>query len=612
MTDARDEPTSAADPVPTSVPRSIWIPLAFVVLSLLALVGVPVYHGQQMASVQEELVTVLDPARDLSGRLEVALAEQMASVQAFLLSGEGRFRQRYRSAREREQALYDSLYALAGEMELRVRERMLRLWSQSARWHVHHIPLMSEAVGTGRVRTLFPEEQRLYEQLMASSGRLQEIIAGETADARRRMERARTRQIWITAALVALALAATGAVGYLGWRMTALFRLGERRRTEAVAARREIDAVLAATGDGVMGIDLEGRCTFVNGAGAELLGMPGRRLLGRRIHEVIHHSRADGEPYPPDDCPVLGSLETGREILRNDEILWRPDGSSFPARISVRPMVDGRDVNGVVLTFTDLTEIRETERALREAVRAREEVVGVVSHDLRGPLATVASAAELLLELDFPEEKREEHLRAIARSAERMRGLVRDLLDVSRMEAAGVAVDPRPVAARVLLEEAADVTRDLARDRELEVACRAGRELPAVRADRDRIRQVFSNLAANAVRFTPSGGRITLRARRDGGEVVFGVDDTGPGIPEEEREHLFDRFWKRDRSEREGAGLGLAIVRGIVEAHGGRVWVEGGAGEGARFRFTLSVAPGPGGQGEGRRLAEPEREPRGA
>lgn len=608
MTDVTDDaiPTEP-DRRTASVPRSIWFLLAFVVLSLLALVVVPVYHGRQIAAVENQLATVLEPARNLSGRLKVAQAEQMASLQAFLLSGEGRFRQRYRSARERERVVYDSLYALTGEMELSVRERMLRLWSQSARWHVHHIPLMSESVDGGQVRTLLPEEQRLYDELVVASDRLQEEIARETAQARRRTERARTRQIWITAGLVGLALAATGAVGFLGWKTATLFRLGERRRREAVAARREIDAVLAATGDGVMGIDLEGRCTFVNGAGAELLGMPSRRLLGRRVHGLVHHSRPDGDPYPPDECPVLESLETGREIRRNDEVLWRPDGSSFPVRMTVRPMVDGRSVNGVVLTFADLTEIRETERALRQAVRAREEVVGVVSHDLRNPLATVASAAELLLELDFPEEKRNEHLRAIARSAERMRSLVGDLLDVNRIEAGGLAVDPRPVPARDLLDDAAEVARDLVGDRDLEVKRRVDGELPEVRADRDRVRQVFSNLVGNAVRFTPPGGRITLRARREGHTVVCGVDDTGPGIPEEEREHLFDRFWKRDRSEREGAGLGLAIVQGIVEAHGGRVWVESQPGEGARFRFTLTVASEPGRRG-GRRLAEAERE----
>ena len=587
-----ETPGSPSEEEPPRIPRSIWVPLGFTGLVLLALVLLPIHHAWEMASIESELSEVLEPARALSARLQLAQAEQMAALQAFLLSREGRFRQRYREARDREETVYDSLYALAGDMELSVRERMVRLWSQSARWHVHHLPLLNERVGGDEFRSLLPEEQRLYDDVVTASRRLRQAIAREADAVRRRMDRARTNQIWIASTLVALALAATGSVGFLGWKMTSLFRLGERRRRDAVRARREIDAVLDATGDGVLGIDHDGRCTFLNDAGAQLLGIPSRRLLGARVHDAIHHTRPDGNPYPAEECPIFRSLETGEDVRSTDEILWRPDGTCFPVQISVRPMIDGREVKGVVLTFADLTEIRETEEALRQAVRAREEVVAVVSHDLRNPLATMTSAAELLLEIDLPEERRREHLEAIARSGDRMSRLIRDLLDVARIEAGGLSVDPSPVSAEALLREAEEMAVPMAREQELTVERRTDGELPRVLADRDRVLQVFSNLVGNAVRFTPPGGTITLRARSDGDEVVWGVDDTGPGIPPEDRAHLFDRFWQVDRSDREGAGLGLAIVRGIAEAHGGRVWEEGEPGKGARFRFTLEAAAG--------------------
>ncbi len=591
MADRQTDPTDPERELEGGgAPRSIWISLGFIILSLLALVVVPVYHGERIAALQEELYEVLQPARELSSRLELAQSEQLSSLQAFLLSGDGQFRNRYRRARDREAEVFESLHALSGQLDLSVRERMVRLWSQSARWHVDHLPLVSGEVGPSEFRVLLPDEQRRYDELVSASRDLREMLTREISRAHQRIERARTRQIWMTAGLVGLALAATVTVGFLGRKMAKLFHLGERRRSEAVDARREIDAVLAATGDGVMGIDLEGRCTFLNGAGSELLGVPTRRLMGRHIHELIHHSRPDGSAYPAAECPVLLSLETGRPVRRMDEVLWRPDGTSFPAQLSVRPMVDGLEVKGVVLTFTDLTEIRETEMALRQAVRARDEVVAVVSHDLRNPLATISAASELLQKLDVPRERQREHLEAIGRSAERMGRLIDDLLDVAAIEAGGMAVNMDPVPAETLLDDALQMARPLVRDRAVELKCDADGQLPPVDADRDRILQVFSNLVGNAVRFTPEGGCITLSARRENGEVVWGVEDTGPGIPAEDQEHLFDRFWKVDRSDREGAGLGLAIVKGIVEAHGGSVWVESTPGEGARFHFTLALS----------------------
>lgn len=574
------------------IPRSAWLPLGFIVVVLLAMVVVPVYHARQVAEVNQELVGVLEPAREYAHRLVLAQSEQMATLQAFLLSGEGRFRQQYRTARMTEEAVYDSLSALSGEMDLNVQERMARLWSLSTRWHVGHAPVIDGTMDRDEYEAVLAQEQQSYEQVIAASRALQEAIADEVRSARARVEETWDQQIGVTIGLVVLALGATGAVGFLGWQMGSLFRLGQRRREEAVEARREIDAVLAATGDGVMGLDMEGRCTFLNRAGEELLGIPARRMMGRPVHDLIHHSRPDGEAHPPEECPVLRSLETGREVTATQDVLWRPDGSSFPAQLSVRPLVDGLEVRGAVLTFTDLTEIRKTEEALRKAVRARDEVVAVVSHDLRNPLSTISSASELLLELeDLPREKQVEHLGAIGRAAGRMGRLIEDLLDVASIEAGALSVDLQLETPEDLIREAGDIAGRLSDEKRIDLVLDVEEGLPPVLADRDRILQVFSNLVGNAVRFTPEEGRIVLRAAREGGGVVLDVQDSGPGIPEDVRKHVFDRFWKVDRLDRDGAGLGLAIVKGIVEAHGGRVWVEDAPGSGARFRFSLPVAP---------------------
>ncbi|MFW6199657.1 MAG: hypothetical protein ACOC8K_03705, partial [Gemmatimonadota bacterium] len=150
------------------LPRSVWLPLGFVVVTLLAMVVVPVYHARQVAEVDQELVSVLEPAREYAQHLVLAQSEQMASLQAFLLSGEGRFRQRYRAARATEEAVFDSLSILAGRMDLDVRERMARLWSLSIRWHLGHAPVLGGTMGRDAYEAILAQEQQSYERVRAA------------------------------------------------------------------------------------------------------------------------------------------------------------------------------------------------------------------------------------------------------------------------------------------------------------------------------------------------------------------------------------------------------------------------------------------------------------
>lgn len=265
----------------------------------------------------------------------------------------------------------------------------------------------------------------------------------------------------------------------------------------------------------------------------------------------------------------------------------------------------GGDDESILLAIEDVTERKraeeERERLLgrertakeeaEQAVRVREQVLSIVSHDLRSPLHVISAAAELLRMLP-PEERGEaeaDPLRTIARSVQRMDRLIRDLLDISRIEAGRFSVERAPVDLTSLLEEACEALRPQAEKEALELECLVPEDLPPISADRGRIFQVLENLIGNAVKFTPERGRITVRAQATDGEVQCSVSDTGPGMAEEEREHLFDPFWRgRDRPA-EGAGLGLSISKGIVEAHGGKISVESKVGEGSRFDFTVPI-----------------------
>ncbi|MDQ3997322.1 MAG: ATP-binding protein [Gemmatimonadota bacterium] len=225
----------------------------------------------------------------------------------------------------------------------------------------------------------------------------------------------------------------------------------------------------------------------------------------------------------------------------------------------------------------------------QQATQARDEMLAVVAHDLRNPLNTVSMSCSLLLESASRSERptEQKQLTIMRRATERMNRLIHDLLDVKRIEQGRLAVDPRPETMGAIIRDAVDMLRPLAEAQGLELASEIPDDLPKVLADPPRVQQVLSNLVGNAIKFTPRGGRITLRARLDSAEVRLAVIDTGPGIPPDQLPHVFGRFWQARTSDARGIGLGLAIARGIVEAHRGRIWVESRPGEGSTFYFTL-------------------------
>jgi PAS domain S-box-containing protein len=223
----------------------------------------------------------------------------------------------------------------------------------------------------------------------------------------------------------------------------------------------------------------------------------------------------------------------------------------------------------------------------QQATRARDDVLAVVAHDLRNPLNTVTMAVSLMLETTPPERVEERRqVEIVRRAADRMNRMIQDLLDVKRMESGRLTTDLQPELPATLINDMIDMLRPLAAGSTIRLEADIEDNLPPVLADAARIQQVLSNLVGNAVKFTPRSGRITICAEHIDGEVRFGVIDTGPGIPAEQLPHIFGRFWQA-KSDHRGIGLGLAIAKGIVEAHNGRIWVESHVGLGSTFYFTL-------------------------
>jgi PAS domain S-box-containing protein len=232
-------------------------------------------------------------------------------------------------------------------------------------------------------------------------------------------------------------------------------------------------------------------------------------------------------------------------------------------------------------------------RNAQSAIAARDDLLAVVSHDLGNPLSAIRIGTSLLLNTIPREEQQSggwKHLEFIRQSALQMESLINDLLDVKRLDAGKVALHVRDLRVRQVVGEVMEVFEPIAREREQDLQSHCDDALPPIAADAQRIVQVLSNLVSNALKFTPTGGRVAVHARHASEYVLFSVSDTGPGLPTDDLPHVFDRFWQAQKEGRKGLGLGLAIARGLVEAHGGRIWVESELGSGATFLFTIPVA----------------------
>ncbi|MDF2697251.1 MAG: sensor hybrid histidine kinase [Labilithrix sp.] len=271
-----------------------------------------------------------------------------------------------------------------------------------------------------------------------------------------------------------------------------------------------------------------------------------------------------------------------RVLAADGRIVW------FRTSVSVVRDPGGRaELHGV---SADVTALKQAEEEARSATRARDEMLAVVSHDLRNPLTSITLGAERLrgAELD---EALEKVVDIIFRGAKRMERLVGDLVDFEQIRLKRLRVLKRPLSTAALIAEVAELLEPIAREKSVRLEVAAG-ETVDVLCDRERILQVFSNLIGNAIKFSPEGRAVKVAGRRMGNVVRFEVTDNGPGMPADQLPHVFERYWQAETSRPAGVGLGLglAISKGIVEAHGGRIGVESESGKGSTFFFTVPVA----------------------
>jgi PAS domain S-box-containing protein len=366
----------------------------------------------------------------------------------------------------------------------------------------------------------------------------------------------------------------------------------QQQRTSQTHDREQLrrsDSVLNAAADGIVGINALGTIKIANPAAACMLGYAPEELYGRGLHGLIHHTRPDGTPYPMDECPTYASLSDGEIHLCDADVYWRKDGTSFPVEYTSTPIVEDGRTSGAVVIFRDITDRREAERL-------KDQFTSVVSHELRTPLTSIRASLGLLESgaLGPLPERGRRMVQIAVSNTDRLVRLINDMLDLERIDSSSGAMRHERCDAAELTTSAVEAVRPMATEAGVILVSEAR---PAVFAgDVDRLVQTLTNLIANAVKFSPPGGRVRITTERSETEILFRVIDEGRGIPADKLERIFERFEQvvsSDARQKGGTGLGLAICRSIVERHAGRIWADSTPGHGATVSFVIPVAREP-------------------
>ena len=629
-------------------PESTWttvVPVVFIIVSLLSLVLLPVIVSRKTAGIRDEISRLAEPARRSANQIQMDLSAELDKIIAWQVTGQDNYRRDYFELIRRQEANRRVLERLLPLLDDDLGRDLSALFVHTSRWHaaVARGELMRRNLPAEVFLTRVYEDHPAYEKSLMAASALEMELQSRIEDRLKRIRQTERLNFSLTLILTLLALTSALLVAGLGRQMRLLASEATRRRQDAEREANEARAAREAAERE------ERRAAFLGAAGQELAASLDyqqtiatlARLIVPNLAEmcvidiaeqdttirrlaVVHRNPEDEARFAPyvgstqEQVPeaLVRIMNAGEPALVGTAsalyqyLTGEPDDSG--RTMILLPLVSRGQSIGIAgaisapekpFTRDDLPLFAELARRAslaidnarlylesQQAVRAREEVLAIVSHDLRNPLSAVTLGGSLLKMSQTLGDEDREQVETIEASARRMSRLIEDLLDVTRLEGGKrLPIEPSTVTAAGLLAETEDLFRAQAAVGGVAMDFEVDPDMPPVRADHHRVMQVLSNLIGNSMKFTPAGGRISVRAKLVGDEVLFSTSDTGPGIPKENLGDIFSPYWQAKRAERLGAGLGLPIAKGIVEAHGGRIWVESEPGRGTDFYFTLPV-----------------------
>lgn len=632
-------------------PESTWttvLPVVFIILSLLAMSVLPLVVRSRTARMRDEISGVAEPARRSANQIQMDLSAELDKIIAYQFTGQEQYRVAYYQLVQQQETNRLTLASLLPRLDEDLGGDLRKLFVQTSRWHegVRRGELLDRQLPAEVFLARVFESHVAYEKSLLAASELELELQSVIESRLRRIRDAERYNVPLTILLTLLALTSAMLVAGLGRQMRLLAREAMQRRQEAEREAREAElareaaereerrsAFLAAAGQ-ELAASLEYEHTIATLARLIVPNLAEMCVIDMTDSEGGLHRTAVAHRNPEDEAMLAPQVGTVRldvpealiRIIRAREPALVGASSSLYEYVTGRtnggsrtlvflPLVSRGQTFGVVAAvsseakpytseglplFLDLS--RRAALAIdnarlylesQQAVRVREEVLAIVSHDLRNPLSAITLGASLLLTSTTLSDEDREQVETMQVSAERMNRLIADLLDVTRLEGGkSLPVEPAPVDAAQLLHETEELFRAQAAVAGVTLKQHLDERVRAVYADHHRVMQVLSNLIGNSMKFTPPGGTITVSAEPHDDGVLFTVADTGPGIPREHLSHIFTPYWQAKRAERLGAGLGLPIARGIVEAHGGQMWAESEPGKGTRFYFTLPAAGG--------------------